>query len=101
MRALLSFLIASAATVSGALAQDKPKVRPASEFEIRHALKDPGNMKQDQNGYQYRENSKIGYKISDGKICVLQKKKSSCATVYSDGKRLEMIDERGNREFLN
>lgn len=84
-----------------ALAEKPVKVRPASESEIRQTLTKSAELKDGTDGYQYRRGSRIGYKISDGQICILQRRKESCVAVYSDGKRLETIDRRGNRSFLN
>lgn len=87
--------------VSPAAAKDTAKLRPATATEIRQTLTKAADLKEGKNGYQYREGSRIGYKISDGEICVLQQRKNECVTVYTDGKRLETIDRRGNRNFLN
>lgn len=84
-----------------ALAKEIGKVRPATEAEIRQTLTKSSELKDGANGFQYRVGSKTGYKISDGQICVLQRGKTDCVSVLSDGKRLETIDRRGNRDFLN
>lgn len=97
----LSLLLAATAMVVPAVAKDKAKLRPATATEIRQTLAKAADLKDAQNGYQYREGSRIGYKIDDGKICVLQQRKSECVSVLTDGKRLETIDRRGNRNFLN
>lgn len=99
--ARLPFLLAATFVVSPAFAKDAAKTRPATETEIRQVLRKTSDLKDGKNGYQYREGSSIGYKISDGEICVLQQRKSKCLTVYTDGKRIEAIDSRGNRDFLN
>jgi hypothetical protein len=104
MRTARLFLLAAFAATpilaDNALANDS-RVRPATETEIRDTLAKSSELKDGTNGYQYRSGSQIGYKITDGKICVLQRRKTSCVSVYSDGKRLETIDRRGNRDFLN
>jgi len=99
--ACLPLLFAATFCVSPAAAKDTAKLRPATATEIRQTLTKTSNLKDAPNGYQYREGGKIGYRIDNGKICVLQQRKSECVTVYTDGKRLETIDRRGNRNFLN
>lgn len=100
MRSLLSALLVIA-SVCSAWAEGKVKPHLASEAEIRQLLHGTNKLKQRKNGYQYRAGSNIGYKIADGKICVLQSGRSSCFTVYSEGRRLEIVDAKGNRDFLN
>ncbi len=99
--ARLPLLLAAAFVVSPAAAKDAAKLRPATATEIRQTLTKTADLKDGKNGYQYRVGSRIGYKISDGEICVLQQRRNECVTVYTDGKRLETIDRRGNRSFLN
>lgn len=76
-------------------------MRIATEAEIRMALRGTSDLKESKSGWEYREGSRVGYKISNGQMCILQSGRQACFTMYSDGKRLEMMDKRGNREFLN
>jgi len=99
MRIILCTLL-SITSLGTAIAQEKPRVRTASESEIREAIRERGKSDQPKNKSE-RTRPELGYKISDGKICFLKGGKYDCLSVYSDGKRLEIVDRRGNREFLN
>jgi hypothetical protein len=101
MRIASLCLFAAMLTAAPAFAKDVAKLRPASEAEIRQTLAGTSKLEDGKNGYQYKAGSAVGYQIKDGQICVLRGQRPDCVTVYSDGKRLEMIDRRGNREFLN
>lgn len=99
--ACFPLLLAAAFVSSPVFAKDTAKLRPATATEIRQTLTKSADLKEASNGYQYKERGRVGYKISDGEICVLQQRKSECVAVYTDGTRLETIDRRGNRDFLN
>ena len=101
MRVSLALFLLAAAS-STASAGDTAKLRPATENEIRQNLPGATDLKDSSNGYQYRSGSSTGYKISDGKICVAKPGQSAdCLDVLFDGKHLESIDRRGNRDVLN
>lgn len=100
MRVVLLIVFGLAACGS-ALAEVKSSMRIATEAEIRMVLRGTSELKAGKNGWEYRQGSRVGYKISNGQMCVFQSGRQSCFTMYYDGKRLEMMDKRGNREFLN
>ena len=87
-------------SLDSAIATSKPSPRLATEPEIRQGLHGTAELSEASNGYLYRQGSRIGYKISDGQICVRTAGHSDCFTIYTDGKRLELIDSKGNRSFL-
>ncbi|MFB9951059.1 hypothetical protein ACFFP0_19605 [Rhizobium puerariae] len=100
MRAVLAFLFA-AAVATASSAEDAVKIRPASEAEIRQNLKGAGELTDGKDGYQYRKGKSTGYKISDGRICVRKPRTQvDCVDVLFNGKELEIVDRRGNRETL-
>ena len=101
MRIVSVCILVLALSPASVLAEGVAKLRPATENEIRQTLAGSAGLKDGKNGYQYKAGSSTGYRITDGKVCVRKRSQTSCVTVYSDGKRLEMIDSRGNREYLN
>lgn len=95
------FLILPLAAFSQAFAaQPADKSRMATESEIRQHLRQAGSLENGADGYQYIEGQSTGYKISDGKICVKKRNTIDCADVLFDGNRIELIDRKGNREFM-
>ena len=100
MRAFFAAVLV-VAPVGFALAEEQAKAHLASEAEIRRVLRGNANLEPGKSGYEFREGSKVGYKISDGKVCVFQTGKSSYFTIYSEAGRLDMVDSKGNRDFLN
>ncbi|MGV2103224.1 hypothetical protein [Rhizobium sp. 21-4511-3d] len=98
MRFLLHVIFLTLPSI--AQAADASKMRLASEVEIRSSLKGADNLRAAKNGYQYRPGGSVGYRISNGSICTKQMTHIDCVVVYSDGRKLEIIDSKGNREFL-
>jgi hypothetical protein len=98
----MRFLLHAVFLIIPAIAQagDASKMRLASEVEIRSSLKGAENLRAAKNGYQYRSGGSVGYRISNGSICIKQKSHIDCVDVYSDGRKLEIVDRKGNREFL-
>jgi hypothetical protein len=95
---ILSILLISAPEAFAT--QPSGKLRMATESEIRQHLQRAGSLKDGTDGYQYIEGNSVGYKISDGRICVKKRHSVDCADVLFDGARLEMVDGRGNREII-
>jgi len=90
------------ATVSAAIAKEQVGARAATEAEIRNHLRGASQLKKGRDGFEYRAGNPVGYKIEAGKICVKRfGKPIECLDVNFDGLKLEAIDRRGNREFLN
>lgn len=81
-------------------AQSTDKPRMATESEIRQHLQRADSLKDGTDGYQYIEGEATGYKITDGTICARKRNAVDCADVLFDGTRLELIDRKGNREFM-
>ncbi|OWV76525.1 hypothetical protein ATY76_00780 [Rhizobium sp. R339] len=89
---LLSFVLPAMAVAQTA------NMRAASEAEIRQHLPGTSELKEAKNGYEYREGSKNGYKISNGQVCVrFPDKSTDCVSVKTDGKKFQMIDRKGGR----
>lgn len=80
-------------------AENKSRVRNATAAEIRaHIDETSKRTTSDRNGYSYQAGSKRGYKISNGKICILfENRKSDCADIKTDGTKFHMITRDGTR----
>jgi len=87
-------------SLEASAAQSSGKLRMATESEIRQHLQQAGSLKDGTDGYQYIEGSSVGYRITDGNICVKKRHAVDCADVLFDGTRLEMIDRHGNRDII-
>ncbi|WP_284759580.1 hypothetical protein [Agrobacterium sp. fls2-241-TYG-188a] len=99
-KAACIFVMASVIFPGLVAAASDNKLRMATENEIRQHLSQADSLKERTDGYQYREGDSTGYKITDGKICARKGNAVDCADVYFDGTRLEMIDRKGNRDFI-
>lgn len=80
--------------------QPSGNLRMATESDIRQHLQRAGSLKDGADGYQYIEGNSIGYRITDGNICVKKRRAVDCADVLFDGTRLEIIDRHGNRDII-
>ncbi|QWW69052.1 hypothetical protein [Rhizobium sp. WYJ-E13] len=99
-RSLLIGVIVTLASSHIALAENV-QFRNARENEIRQLLNGASDLRKASNGYEYRQGNKNGYKISNGQICVLfPNKQTDCVSIKTDGKVLQMIDNKGNRVKL-
>lgn len=95
--AALTCLIACA---SPALAADNGgRVRNATAAEIRAHINEPSKRTTTaKNGYTYQSGSRRGYKISNGKICILfADQREDCADIKTDGSKFHMITRDGER----
>jgi hypothetical protein len=84
-----------------AQAETPARLRTATAAEIKQYWHGASDLSGERAGYQYLPGGSVGYKISDGKICVRKQSTADCADVFFDGKRLEMIDRRGNRDIIS
>jgi hypothetical protein len=87
--------------MSSALA-DNGRMRVASEPEIRERLNERSKKTtKARNGYTYQSGKSVGYKLSNGKLCLLYPNgQKNCVDVETDGKRFQLVDRNGDRADL-
>jgi hypothetical protein len=81
---------------------DNARMRVASEPEIRERLNERSKKTtKARNGYTYQSGKSVGYKLSNGKLCLLYPSgQKNCVNVETDGKRFELVDRNGDRAEL-
>jgi hypothetical protein len=78
------------------------KLKAATVAEIHTYLPGTQHLTEHRNGYLYSPKSRIGYQIGDGHVCLRYPGgRTECVKMLSNGRRLQMIDSRGNRHWLN
>lgn len=78
------------------------KLKAATIAEIHNYLPATRHLTGRRDGYLYGSKSRIGYQISDGRMCLhYPNGRIECVKILSNGRRLQMIDTRGNRQWLN
>ncbi|SFB63051.1 hypothetical protein SAMN03159496_06158 [Rhizobium sp. NFR07] len=87
--------------VNPALAE-RSRMRVASEPEIRERLNERSKKTtKARNGYTYQSGKSVGYKLSNGKLCLLYPSgQKNCVDVETDGKRFQLVDRNGDRADL-
>lgn len=100
MRTYLCLVLISLATAASA--DDRPNFRPATEAQIRQHLRGASSLGNTREGFAYNADTGLGYKISKGSVCVRYPTgEVDCVKMLYNGSRLQMIDGRGNREWIN
>lgn len=86
---------------SGALAEGG-RMRVASESEIRDVMNERSkDVVTHRNGYTYQRGKSVGYRISNGRICMrFANGSSDCVSVETDGKSFDLITRHGERSKL-
>lgn len=78
------------------------KLKAATIAEIQTYLPGARHLTERRDGYLYGSKSRIGYQIGDGHMCLRYPGgRIECVKILSNGRRLQMIDNRGNRQWLN
>lgn len=99
----ISFLAMSIVLIAmnAALAQSS-RMRVASEPEIRERLNERSKKTtKARNGYTYQSGKSVGYKLSNGQLCLLYPSgRKNCVNVETDGKRFQLVDKNGDRADL-
>lgn len=75
------------------------QMRPATKAEIMAYLGGSSALQAGPDGFSYKVGGRIGYKISNGGICVLSPSRAvDCVAVRTDGSTFQMIDRTGTRQ---
>jgi hypothetical protein len=78
---------------------DSSAMRPATKAEILNHLSGATKLQRAANGFSYKPGGTVGYKFTNGGICVLSPGHSAdCVAVRTDGKIFLMIDRTGTRQ---
>jgi len=100
MRILIS-LVCLSSFVTPTHASERQRLRPATEQEIKQALPGFSQLSERRGAFFYEPGGQVGYSVSPGKLCVRDIRGDiDCMRVNSNGTKIQMIDESGNRENL-
>jgi hypothetical protein len=75
------------------------RTRPATQSEIINHVDGASKLEKATNGFSYKPGGTVGYKFSNGQICVLRFGRGvDCVSVRTDGATFQMIDRTGTRQ---